>query len=191
MRVTTRQTVGHQSSSWLDVHVLMLLRVMRNVNQWQPSIAHIVISKANESTVGVFRPISRRNSQWFSLLRESESVIIRIIIVYSNDIVKTFQFHVPRCCLPSANKLSDSQAKVEKLNQSPKCGYYYSYWFIPVLLLQTSTIWFSIDLMQWSQKKMIKLWFLQLWFSRDYDSIYHSNFWFSLGHRQSYQTAQD
>lgn len=68
-----------------------------------------------------------------------------------------FQFHVPLCCLRSGNKLSDSRGKVEKLNQSPKCGYYCCYWFIPLHLLQTSTIWFSLDLMQSSQKKMIKL----------------------------------
>ena len=182
--MTTRQTVGYQSSSWLDVHVLMLLRVMGSF-RWQPSTAHIVISKMNESTVKVFGPISRRNPQWFSLLMGSESVIIRITVYRNYDIVKMFQFHVPLCCLWSGNMLSDSRGKVEKLNQSPKCGYYCCYWFIPLLLLQTSTIWFSSDLMQLSQKKMIKLWFFQLWFCRDYDSIYHSNFWFSLGHKES------
>ena len=170
----------------------MLLKVMENF-RWQPSTAHIVISKMNESTVEVFGPISRRNPQWFSLLMESESVIIRITVYrnYDKIIVKMFQFHVPLCCLRSGNKLSDSRGKVEKLNQSPKCGYYCCYWFIPLLLLQTSTIWFSLDLMQSSQKKMIKLWFFQLWFCRDYDSIYHSNFWFSLGHKQSYKTTWD
>ena len=57
----------------------------------------------------------------------------------------------------AGNKLLHSRGKVEKLNQSPKCGYYCCYWFIPLLLLQTLTIWFSIDLTQSSQKKMIKL----------------------------------
>ena len=88
---------------------------------------------------------------------ESESVIIRIMVYSNYDIVKTFEFHVPLCCLQSGNKLLDSRGKVEKLNQSPKCGYYCCYWFIPLLLLQTLTIWFSIDLAQSSQKKMIKL----------------------------------
>ena len=86
----------------------------------------------NESTVEVFRPIIFLKKRPVVFTTEGVRVSHNQITVYSNnDIVKMFQFHVPLCCLPSPNKLSDSQAKVEKLNQSPKCGYYYDYCFIP------------------------------------------------------------
>ena len=102
-----------------------------------------------------------------------------------------FQFHVPLCCLWSGNKLSDSQAKVEKLNQSPKCGYYYCYTVYPFASASNfNNLVFNRSNKMESEEK-IKLWFFQLWFHRDYDSIYYSNFLFSPGHRQSYKTAQD
>ena len=42
-----------------------------------------------------------------------------------------------------------------------------------------------------SRRKMETFWFFWLWFHRDYDSTYNSNFWFSLDRKCSYNFAYD
>ena len=66
-------------------------------------------------------------------------------------------------------------------------------WFILLLLLPTPTIWFSLDHKRnVSESVKIKtFWFFWLRFRRAYDSAYDSDFWFSLGHKRSYDSNSD
>ena len=91
--------------------------------------------------------------------------------------------------------LLESQAEADELANHTKCGNVHCDWFILPLLLLTPTIWFLVDRKwrscKWSQKKKKTFWFFQLWFCCTYDSASDSNFWFSLSHKHSCDSAYD
>ena len=81
-----------------------------------------------------------------------------------------------------------NQVKTGSLESQAKHGKVHCDLFILLLLLQTPTIWFSLD-HKWrshkrSQKKMVTLWFLWIQFCCAYDS----SFLFSPGRKHSYNS---
>ena len=62
-------------------------------------------------------------------------------------------------------------------------------------MLPSPTIWFLLDRKQQScnqgQKEMEMFWFFKLRFCRTYDSVYDADFWFSQGHKHSYDSTYD